>query len=163
MPIIEQKNRHGAYLEHTQIPRTPLSASSTNPTAMSPKRLITSQLTGAGSHLTPVYSKAWTKGTKRYPQGIIFLLTGCRPRQTCGRIALSPVQSEDTEKKDYLLNFCRKHRHIVSTVILISDIIRFNSHKPRENINATMTNQRYISEVLEFAIISYLQSYAFGE
>ncbi|GFW01650.1 hypothetical protein TNCV_4085651 [Trichonephila clavipes] len=38
---------------------------STNPTAMSPKRLITSRLTEAGSLLPPVCSEAWAKGNAK--------------------------------------------------------------------------------------------------
>ncbi|GFV62806.1 hypothetical protein TNCV_2815641 [Trichonephila clavipes] len=40
-------------------------ASITNPTAMSPKRLITCQLTGVGSLLPPVYSEVWAKGNAK--------------------------------------------------------------------------------------------------
>ncbi|GFW67412.1 hypothetical protein TNCV_3390831 [Trichonephila clavipes] len=36
---------------------------------MSPKRLITSRLTGAGSLLPPVYSEAWDKGNAKVSPG----------------------------------------------------------------------------------------------
>ncbi|GFX65959.1 hypothetical protein TNCV_13801 [Trichonephila clavipes] len=71
-----QKTRHSAHLEYIldivlqhqgEDPMgkpTPLTCS-ISPTAMSPKRLITSRLTGAGSLLSPVYNEAWAKGNEK--------------------------------------------------------------------------------------------------
>ncbi|GFV88623.1 hypothetical protein TNCV_1244331 [Trichonephila clavipes] len=69
--------RHGAYLEYTQNiviqhqgenptgkPATPYLQHQpySNVSSGTPKRGITSRLTGAGSLLPPVYSEAWAKG-----------------------------------------------------------------------------------------------------
>ncbi|GFW55891.1 hypothetical protein TNCV_4390341 [Trichonephila clavipes] len=60
----------------------------TNPTAVSLRGHrrdgTTSQLTGAGSLLPPVYSEAWAKGNAEVSPEHHFPPYGRRTRQTCG-------------------------------------------------------------------------------